>query len=76
MVKASDLTKENIMESIRRGEFYSSSGPKVSNLEVSEGKIRLECDGARFISFVTIPTLGKRIDAEGDKPLTYCEVDI
>lgn len=76
MVKAPELTKEDIMEAIRRGEFYSSSGPKVSNLEVSEDKIRLECDGARFISFVTMPTLGKRIDAEGDKPLTYCEVDI
>jgi len=76
MVKSPDPTKESIMKAIRNGEFYSSSGPTVSNLEVSKGKIRLECSGARFINFVTVPTLGRRVDAQGNTLLTSYEVDI
>lgn len=76
MVKSPDLTRENIMKAIRNGEFYSSAGPRVLNLNISNGKIRLECTGARFINFVTVPTVGKRIDAEGDNLLTSCKVDI
>ena len=76
MVKSPDLTKENVMNAIRNGEFYSSSGARALNLDVSKGKIHLECDGARYINFVTVPTFGRRIDAEEGKLLTSCDVDI
>lgn len=76
VVKSPDLTRENIMDAIKKGEFYSSAGPNVSDLDVSREKIRITCDPAKFINFVTVPTFGRRIDANGDTPLTSWEVNI
>ncbi|UCH02020.1 MAG: CehA/McbA family metallohydrolase [Candidatus Bathyarchaeota archaeon] len=76
VVKSSDLTRENIMAAIRKGEFYSSSGPNIVDLDVSRGTIKVTCDPAKFINFVTMPTLGKRIDAKRKTPLKSCEVKI
>jgi hypothetical protein len=70
-VKAGALTREDIMDSIRNGFFYSSNGPELKNIAVDvEGVIHVECSPVKTISFVSTPSLGMRFYAE-DSPLTY-----
>ena len=61
MVKASN--KEAIMESIKKGLFYSSSGPMIKNLSIEEKIIKVETSPVSSITFLASPTKGKRITA-------------
>ena len=70
-VKSKDLTVESIMESIRRGLFYSSTGPEIKSIGIDgDGVISVECSPVKTISFVSTPSLGMKFYAE-DTPLTH-----
>ncbi len=69
-VKAKALTEKDIMNSIRKGLFYSSNGPELLNIRVDEkGVIHVECSPVKTISFVSTPSLGMKFYAENN-PLT------
>ena len=69
-VKAKELTRKSIMESINKGLFYASNGPEIKDISIdAEGVISVECSPARYISFVSTPSLGFKFHAK-DKPLT------
>ncbi|MBN2335263.1 CehA/McbA family metallohydrolase [Candidatus Bathyarchaeota archaeon] len=69
-VKAKQLTRESIMESIRGGLFYSSTGPEIKDISIDgDGLISVECSPVKTISFVSTPSLGMKFYAE-DEPLT------
>lgn len=59
-VKAESLTVHCLMASIRRGLFYSSSGPEIENIHVGEGEISVKTSPAKTISFVSNAGLGER----------------
>jgi hypothetical protein len=60
------LTKNDIVKSIKEGKFYSSSGPEIYNIEVSKGKIFVECSPCEVIYFLTYPGYGaSRRDPNG-----------
>ena len=61
MVKA--LNKEVIMESIKKGLFYSSSGPIIKNLSLKEKTIKVETSPVSSITFFASPAKGKRFTA-------------
>ncbi len=61
MVKA--LNKEAIMESIKKGLFYSSSGPIIKNLSLKEKTIKVETSPVSSITFLASPAKGKRFTA-------------
>lgn len=70
MVKAKSLGADDILSSIRRGLFYSSTGPEIRDIAIDdEGVISLECSPVKEISFVSTPSLGIKYYAE-DSPLT------
>ncbi len=72
-VKAESLTNENIMEAIRKGHFYASTGPEIKDITIDEdGLIKVECSPAKHISFVSTPSLGFKIHDMGE-PVTYAE---
>lgn len=52
MVKAAARTKEAIMESIRNGYFYSSNGPVISDVSVTEGEVSIVTSDVKVISFI------------------------
>jgi hypothetical protein len=69
-VKASSLSRESIMEGIRGGLFYSSTGPEIKDITVDgAGVIAIECSPVKTISFVSTPSLGMVFHAM-DEPLT------
>ncbi len=61
MVKA--LNKNLIMDSIKKGLFYSSSGPLIKNLSIEKKIIKVETSPVSSITFVSFPTKGKRLTA-------------
>ncbi len=61
MVKA--LNKKAIMDSIKKGLFYSSSGPIIKNLSLKEKTIKVETSPVSSITFLASPAKGKRLTA-------------
>lgn len=77
MVKANELSLEAIMEAIVKGAFYSTTGPEIENIEVTElekvgkdGKIikntkfKVECSPVRSIVFKSCRASGRRVIGE------------
>lgn len=69
MVKVKEKNSESLMESLRKGLFYSTMGPEIRDLQVEDEIIRVKSSPARVISFISRNGLGKRFFAH-DKPLT------
>ena len=73
VVKAEELSVKSILDSIRKGLFYSSTGPEFKDIQIdSEGVIIVECSPVRYISFVSTPSLGLKYHSMGT-PLTGAE---
>ncbi len=51
-VKAEALTPESILDSLKRGWFYSSTGPQIHDLHIDSHTLRIRCSPASSI-FVT-----------------------
>ena len=72
-MKAESLSVETIMDAIKKGHFYASTGPKIKDITIDEdGLITVECSPAKYISFVSTPSLGSKKHAMGE-PLTRAE---
>jgi len=69
MVKVKERSLESLMESLRKGLFYSTMGPEIRDLQVENEIIRVKSSPARVISFISENGLGRRFFAY-DKPLT------
>lgn len=69
MVRARGRDIDDIMSSIRRGLFYSSTGPEIKKIEVEKDEITVETSPVKSISFVSTPALGDKFIAE-DEPLS------
>ncbi len=50
-VKAADLTYKDILESIRKGSFYASTGPAIYDFYVEDGVAYVECSPCSDIYF-------------------------
>ena len=68
-VKAEALSVKHILDAIKKGYFYSSTGPEIKDINIDEdGVISVECSPVKYISFVSTPSLGMKFHAE-DEPL-------
>jgi len=72
MVKADELTKSAIVDAIEKGYFYSSCGPQIYNIELSDRHISVKCSAVKKINFVCDTHRGKSFQAE-DEILTFAE---
>jgi hypothetical protein len=63
-VKASALTAEEIMESIKSGLFYSSNGPSIKDIRVEGDEIIVKSSPARAVAFISNTSLGIMHTAE------------
>lgn len=69
-VKAESLTVNSILDAIKKGHFYSSTGPEIKDITIDQdGVVYVECSPVKYISFVSTPSLGMKFHAI-DKPLT------
>jgi hypothetical protein len=52
MVKARELSREALLDSLRAGLFYSSWGPEICGMEVSDGRVTARTSPVKEINFV------------------------
>jgi len=67
MVKARNLSKDKILESIKNGYFYSSTGPFIKNFEIYEKKIYIKTSPVSSINFIGYGWTGQRFSGKGKK---------
>lgn len=53
MVKAQSLTQDHILEAIRKGHFYASSGPEIKGIRFEDGRVHVECSPVKSICLRT-----------------------
>ncbi|RJS92615.1 hypothetical protein CW705_02625 [Candidatus Bathyarchaeota archaeon] len=68
MVKADRLNRESLMESLRSGLFYSSTGPEIHDVQIRGEEIRVKTSPVQVINFLARNGLGRRFFAS-DKPI-------
>lgn len=52
MVRAAERSAEAILASLRAGDFYSSSGPTIDELDLAEDGVRLRCSEAASLRMI------------------------
>ncbi len=73
MIRSQELSAEAIMEALRRGLYYSSTGPEILDLKAAGGKVSVETSPVRSIALVSAPGLGGRRRAEAGRTITAAE---
>jgi len=68
MVKVNRRDSESLMNSIRKGLFYSSTGPEIHDVQIEGETIHVKTSPAQTINFIAKNGLGRRFFAF-DKPL-------
>ncbi len=68
MVWARTRTSAEILEAIRQGRFYSTTGPRIEEIAVEDGEIRVKTTPVRSVWFASSPWLGvRRVAPAGDR---------
>ncbi len=76
MVKAAERSAEGIIAAIKAGEFYSSNGPKIHNIERDAEKVRVECSPCwEVAAMCPLPGRGKDTYYLPEKP-PFTEIEM
>jgi hypothetical protein len=73
MIKAQDLTVHSIIDALKIGNFYSSSGPEIHNITVEGSTMRVECSPVAQIRFLSNRYLGASVKGNEKGYLTSGE---
>ena len=76
MLKAPILNKENMISSIKKGLFYSSSGPKIKKVNFDGKRVYVHTSPVKTISFICDNAKGRSIWKEGEKELSEAEFEL
>ena len=52
-VKAESLDPDALLDALKAGHFYSSQGPRILDVEVSPGEVRVECSPVHSVALLT-----------------------
>lgn len=69
MIKAEDLSAGSIMESLRKGCFYSSCGPVIEDFRIEDGAAKVKCSDVIEIYFIGQAYHMHSVLADRNKPL-------
>jgi hypothetical protein len=69
MVRAASLERQAVVDALRQGAFYSTTGPRIEEVTVTDGRIRVRCSPATSITFIAQRYHGGRIVADRGKRL-------
>lgn len=69
MIKAEQLTLDAVMDALRKGAYYASTGPEFTDLRVEGDTVTVECSPVRKIQFYATAPNGAQTLAT-DQPLT------
>lgn len=86
MIRAEELSVEAVLEALRRGHYYASTGPEIHDLQIADNRLRVTTSPVASIALVSIPARGGRQFAPKGESLTeaefplpqarYCRVEI
>lgn len=81
MVNSDNLKYDDIMNSLKNGDFYASTGPEISEISVIDDVITVKCSNARSISLCTGGRRAERITAQNgdyvnEAKFKYTEDDV
>lgn len=64
IVHAPARTRDAVLDALRRGDFYASSGPELHELSISDDGVVVGCSAARAVTLRAAPWEGGRINAD------------
>jgi predicted metal-dependent phosphoesterase TrpH len=70
VVKAPRLDEPALLDALRRGHFYSSSGPAIHHLALREGVVEVRCSPVDAIHFIAQTGRGDRVAAPYGEKIT------
>lgn len=76
MVIAPELSYQAVIEALEKGSFYASTGPKIYDLEISNGKAKLECSEAVRVTMHMSPKFCKNVWNADGSVLYAAEFDV
>jgi len=69
-VKCKQLTKNEVMEALRNGMFYSSTGPQIEDVQIEDECISVVTSPVKTITFVSDNGKGRKWTAPKDSTIT------
>jgi len=73
MVKAPSLDLASVIEALKTGAFYSTTGPVIEDVAIQDGHVRVRCSPATSVSFMGQRYYGRRYAAAPGE--TMCEAE-
>jgi hypothetical protein len=67
VVKAPDLGRDAIVEALRQGHFYASTGPEIYRISLERGSLLIECSPVASVTLVSRQCSGERAST-GNRP--------
>ena len=76
MIRAEALSVDAVMDALRRGRYYSSIGPEITDLRIADGRLRATTSPVRSIALVSTPGRGGRAFARDGRNITRAEFSL
>ena len=76
MILAEELNYPSVIDALEKGNFYSSMGPVIKYFAIEDGKIKVECDGAKAIIIHLGSRRTLRTYATANAPLFTAEFNL
>ncbi len=75
-IKAKSLEYGDVMRALQAGDFYSTTGPEISELYFENGRVHIECGGVKSIILNSAHRFAKSVKASGSGPIRSADFDI
>ncbi len=76
MIKADKLDYENVAQSLKDGQFYSSMGPEIYSLWIEDNEVHIKCSKARLITVGTARRTNSSVRASDENGITEASFKI
>ena len=76
MVRARDRTVQGLVDAMAKGMFYSATGPKIHDIQVTANEIVVCTSPVKSIRFATIPWCGTEAVAKDGEMLTQARIPL
>jgi hypothetical protein len=73
MVNAVACTQEEILDNIRRGNFYASQGPEFKTIEYTANTVMVETSPVAYVRLIGPRMVGSWIEAKEEEPILQAE---
>jgi hypothetical protein len=69
-VNVAERSREAVLDALRRGDFYASTGPEILAVDVRDGAVEVNCSEAASVTLRSGPWDGSRVNAD-ERALDY-----